>query len=41
MNAAVRVIRWSTLAVVGVAAVAAVVSSEHASALVRAHVGEA
>jgi len=38
MNAAVRVIRWSTLAVVGVAAV---VSSEHASALVRAHAGEA
>jgi hypothetical protein len=36
-----RVIRWSTaLAVVGVAAVAAVVSYEHASALVRAH-GEA
>jgi hypothetical protein len=33
-----RVIRWSTaLAVVGVAAVAAVVSYEHASALVRAH----
>jgi hypothetical protein len=38
MNAADRVIRWSTaLAVVGVAAVAAVVSYEHASALVRAH----
>jgi Protein of unknown function (DUF2637) len=33
-----RVIRWSTaLAVVGVAAVAAVVSYEHASALVREH----
>jgi Protein of unknown function (DUF2637) len=33
-----RVIRWSTAgAVVGVAAVAAVVSHEHASALVRAH----
>ena len=41
MNAADRVIRWSTaLAVVGVAAVAAVVSYEHAYALVRAH-GEA
>lgn len=38
MSAADRVIRWSTaLAVVGVAAVAAVVSYEHASALVRAH----
>ena len=38
MNAADRVIRWSTaLAVVGVAAVAAVVSYEHAGALVRAH----
>jgi hypothetical protein len=38
MNAVDRVIRWSTaLAVVGVAAVAAVVSYEHASALVRAH----
>jgi hypothetical protein len=38
MNAADRVIGWSTaLAVVGVAAVAAVVSYEHASALVRAH----
>ena len=38
MTAADRVIRWSTaLAVVGVAAVAAVVSYEHASALVRAH----
>jgi hypothetical protein len=38
MNMADRVIRWSTaLAVVGVAAVAAVVSYEHASALVRAH----
>ena len=38
MNAADRVIRWSTaLAVVGVAVVAAVVSYEHASALVREH----
>jgi hypothetical protein len=38
MTAADRIIRWSTaLAVVGVAAVAAVVSYEHASALVRAH----
>ena len=38
MTAADRVIRWSTaLAVVGVAAVAAVVSYEHASALVREH----
>ena len=38
VNAADRVIRWSTaLAVVGVAAVAAVVSYEHACALVRAH----
>src|SRR6202035_4461380 len=38
MTAADKVIRWSTaLAVVGVAAVAAVVSYEHASALVRAH----
>ena len=38
MTAADRVIRWSTtLAVVGVAAVAALVSYEHASALVRAH----
>jgi hypothetical protein len=38
MTATDRVIRWSTaLAVVGVAAVAAVVSYEHASALVRAH----
>jgi hypothetical protein len=38
MNAADRVIGWSTaLAVLGVAAVAAVVSYEHASALVRAH----
>src|SRR6201995_4433709 len=38
MSAADRVIRWSTaLAVLGVAAVAAVVSYEHASALVRAH----
>jgi hypothetical protein len=33
-----RIIRWSTaLAVLGVAAVAAVVSYQHASALVRAH----
>ena len=41
MTAADRVIRWSTaLAVVGVAAVAAVASYEHAYALVRAH-GEA
>jgi uncharacterized protein DUF2637 len=38
MNAADRVIRWSTaLAVVGVAAVAAVVSYEHASDLVWEH----
>jgi Protein of unknown function (DUF2637) len=38
MNAADRVIRWSTaLAVLGVAVVAAVASYEHASALVRAH----
>jgi len=38
MNAADRVIRWSTaLAVLGVAAVAAVVSCERASALVHAH----
>src|ERR1700733_3757703 len=38
MTAVDRVIRWSTaLAVLGVAAVAAVVSYEHASALVRAH----
>jgi hypothetical protein len=38
MTAADRVIRWSTaLAVVGVAVVAAVVSYQHASALVRAH----
>jgi Protein of unknown function (DUF2637) len=38
MNAADRVIRWSTaLAVVGVAAVAAVVSYEHASDLIREH----
>lgn len=37
-SAADRVIRWSTaLAVLGVAAVAAVVSYQHASALVRAH----
>ncbi|HEY2639848.1 MAG TPA: DUF2637 domain-containing protein [Streptosporangiaceae bacterium] len=41
MNATDRVIRWSTgLAVIGVAAVAAVVSYEHAGDLVRAH-GEA
>jgi hypothetical protein len=38
MNAADRLIRWSTaLAVVGVAVVAAVVSYEHASAVVRAY----
>jgi Protein of unknown function (DUF2637) len=38
VTAADRVIRWSTAGtVVGVAAVAAVVSYEHASALVRAH----
>jgi Protein of unknown function (DUF2637) len=38
MIAVDRIIRWSTaLAVIGVAAVAAVVSYEHASALVRAH----
>jgi len=38
MKAADRVIRWSTaLAVLGVAALVAVVSYEHASALVRAH----
>src|SRR3984957_17382907 len=38
MTAADRIIRWSTaLAVLGVAAVAAVVSYKHASALVRAH----
>jgi hypothetical protein len=38
MNAADGVIRWSTaLTVIGVAAVAAVVSYEHASALIRAH----
>ena len=38
MTAADRMIRWTTAgAVVGVAAVAAVVSYEHASALVRAH----
>jgi hypothetical protein len=38
MIVADRIIRWSTaLAVLGVAAVAAVVSYEHASALVRAH----
>jgi hypothetical protein len=37
-TAADRIIRWSTaLAVVGVAAIAAVVSYEHASALVQAH----
>ena len=41
MTAADRIIRWSTaLAVVGVAAVAAVASYEHAYDLVRAH-GEA
>jgi hypothetical protein len=38
MTAADRMIKWSTaLAVLGVAAIAAVVSYEHASALVRAH----
>ena len=38
VSAADRVIRWSTaLAVFGVAGIAAVVSYEHASALVRAH----
>src|SRR5215468_8631454 len=38
VNAVDRVIRWSTpLAVLGAAAVAAVVSYEHASDLVRAH----
>ena len=38
MTAAGQIIRWSTaLAVLGVAAVAAVVSHEHANALVRAH----
>jgi Protein of unknown function (DUF2637) len=38
MTAADRIIRWSTaLAVLGVAADAAVVSYDHASALVRAH----
>jgi hypothetical protein len=38
MTATDRIIRWSTaLAVLGVAVVAAVVSYEHASALVRAH----
>jgi hypothetical protein len=38
MNMVDRVIRWSTaLSVLGVAAVAAVVSYEHANALVRAH----
>lgn len=38
MTAADRVIRWSTaLAVLGVAAVAAVASYEHAYDLVRAH----
>jgi len=41
MTTADRIIRWSTAgAVVGVAAVAAVASHEHAYALVRAH-GEA
>jgi hypothetical protein len=41
MMAADRVIRWTTAgAVIGVAAVAAVASYEHAYALVRAH-GEA
>jgi hypothetical protein len=38
MNAADRVIRWSTaLAVVGVAVIAAVVSYEHACDLMQAH----
>src|SRR6202050_4999635 len=38
MTAADRIIRWTTAAaVIGVAAVAAVVSYEHAYALVRAH----
>jgi len=38
MTSADRIIRWSTaLAVIGVAAVAAVVSYEHASDLVREH----
>jgi hypothetical protein len=38
MTAADRIIRWSTAAaVIGVAAIAAVVSYEHASDLVRAH----
>jgi hypothetical protein len=38
MNTADQVIRWSAvLTVLGVAVVAAVVSYEHASALVRAH----
>jgi hypothetical protein len=38
MTAADRIIRWSTaLAVLGVAVVAAVVSYEQASALVRVH----
>jgi hypothetical protein len=38
VNTADRVIRWSTaLTVLGVAGIAAVVSYEHASALVRAH----
>jgi hypothetical protein len=38
VNGADRVIRWSTaLVVLGVAGIAAVVSYEHASALVRAH----
>lgn len=38
MTAADRVIRWSTAgAVLGVAMIAAVVSYEHAYALVRAH----
>jgi AraC-like DNA-binding protein len=41
VTAADRIIRWSTtLPVVGVAAVAAVVSYEHASALVRRTHGE-
>jgi hypothetical protein len=37
MKTADQVIRWSTALAVGVAAVAAVASYEHASALVEAH----
>jgi hypothetical protein len=41
MSGADRIIRWSTaFAVLGVAAVAAVASYEHAYDLVRAHGGE-